>query len=74
MPCSRCNAQIVEKHFYDLVDDEGVLRLGAWRCASCCARCGAVVADEIVESAALPPTQARFLDHPTEGSSTFMMF
>lgn len=75
MPCSRCNGQSVEEPFYDLVDDEGVLRLGVWRWASRCAQCGAVIADQIVNMAALLPAQAQIRSRPSEeGRGTFMMF
>ncbi len=74
MPCSHCHEQIVKEHFYDMVDDEGVLRLGAWRRASRCPQCGAVIADQIVETAALLSAQTRLGSGPTEGSSAFMMF
>lgn len=75
MPCSRCNGQIVKEQFYDMVDDEVVLRLGAWRWASRCAQCGAVIADQIVNTAALLPAEAQLRSRPTEeGLSTFMMF
>lgn len=74
MPCSHCNGQIVKEYFYDAVDDEGILRLGAWRWASSRAQCGAVIADQIVETAALLPAQTPLRSRPTEGPSIFMMF
>ena len=45
MQCTSCNGIIVKEHFYDMVDDNGVLSLGAWRWASLCLRCGNVVED-----------------------------
>ena len=45
MSCTRCSGVIVKEQFYDRVDDQGVLRLGAWRWATWCRECGQLVED-----------------------------
>ena len=51
MPCTRCNGTGVNDQFYDRIDEQGPLRLGAWRRASRCPTCGTLV-DERAESMA----------------------
>lgn len=43
MPCGWCRERVVTDPFHDTVDDQGILRLGAWRWASRCHECGALV-------------------------------
>lgn len=43
MSCIRCSGVIVKERSYDRVDDQGVLRLGAWRWATWCRECGQLV-------------------------------
>ncbi|MBA5868702.1 MAG: hypothetical protein GDA68_01660 [Nitrospira sp. CR2.1] len=74
MPCSRCNGQVVKEHSYEMVDDGGTLRLSAWRWTSRCMQCGAVITDQVVETAPLLAAQSQSRVHPAEGPSPFMMF
>lgn len=43
MPCTRCDGTCANDQFYDRVDERGQLQLGAWRWASQCPECGAMV-------------------------------
>ena len=43
MPCPRCDGMGANDQLYDQVDEQGQLRLGAWRWASRCPTCGRVV-------------------------------
>lgn len=43
MSCSRSNGTSMNDRFYDRVDEQGRLSLGAWRWASRCLVCGAMV-------------------------------
>ena len=43
MPCAQCKGTFVSQQFYDRVDEQGKLRLGAWRWATRCAACVNVI-------------------------------
>jgi hypothetical protein len=43
MPCTRCNGTCVNDQCYDRLNEQGPLRLGAWRWASRCPTCGTMV-------------------------------
>lgn len=75
MSCSRCNGMVVKEHFYDLVDESGTLRLGAWRWSSRCSRCGNLVADRVVETATvLSPLDGASPGRHELDQPAFMMF
>lgn len=75
MSCSRCNGVVVKEHFYDMVDESGTLRFGAWRWSSHCSQCGNLVADRVVETATVlsPSDEARPSQHEFN-KPAFMMF
>ena len=52
MPCAQCNGTCVNDQFYDLIDEQGPLRLGAWRWASRCPTCGTLVVERAESMAA----------------------
>ncbi len=35
MRCVRCQGLMVRDHFYDLLDDTGLLSIRGWRCVNC---------------------------------------
>lgn len=43
MSCIRCHGTCMGDQFYDRVDGDGRLQLGAWRWASRCPECGSMV-------------------------------
>lgn len=53
MPCTRCNGTCMNDQFYDRVDEQGQLRLGAWRWASRCPTCSTMVYER---AESMPPT------------------
>jgi hypothetical protein len=47
MSCIRCNETSMNDRFYDQVDEQGQLSLGAWRWASRCLLCGTMVYEPV---------------------------
>jgi hypothetical protein len=47
MPCTRCNGRCVDGQFYDRVDEQGQLSLGAWRWVSRCPTCGTMMYEPV---------------------------
>lgn len=70
MPCERCNGIVVDERFHDRVDEQGVLRLGAWRWASWCAVCQHMVEERPVAEA-VPASRPAMR---TASARRFMMF
>jgi hypothetical protein len=52
MPCTRCKGMRVNGQFYDRVDEQGRLSLGAWRWASRCPTCGTMVYEPVERTTA----------------------
>ena len=52
MPCTRCNGTCVNDQCYDRIDEQGPLRLGAWRWASRCPTYGTMVGERAESLAA----------------------
>jgi hypothetical protein len=47
MLCTRCNGPSVDDQFYDRVDEQGQLTLGAWHWVSRCPTCGMMVYEPV---------------------------
>jgi len=43
MRCSRCQSFMVKDHLYELLENDGQVYVGAWRCGHRCPGCGCVV-------------------------------
>ena len=52
MPCAQCNGTCVNDQLYDPIDEQGSLRLGAWRWGSRCQTCGTMVKERAESMAA----------------------
>jgi hypothetical protein len=52
MPCTWCSGMCVDGQFYDQVDEQGRLSLGAWRWASRCPTCGTMVYEPVESTTA----------------------
>jgi len=74
MQCPRCNSRVIKEHLYDMLDEAGILRLGAWRWASYCPQCGNVVADGVMDAASLQSSQPHPLEQHQTTTARFMMF
>ena len=72
MSCTRCNGTCVNDQFYDRIDEQGQLRLGAWRWASRCPTCGN--GNMVEERAGSMPADASARIERTNAMPVFQMF
>ncbi len=66
MSCACCCEKAGTDLFHDTVDDQGRLRLGAWRWASWCQDCGDLVDYRGTDAQALAPITSSTLAAPPD--------